>query len=109
MERKYKVEKQPYNNTVKALVHAVKKSDLGKFHALLQEIPDINIFCKKRISDRKFSVLEDVSRRLCDTDESKYCEFVQLLLEHGATWNMATVDSIILVSMFFVLTGNVVK
>ena len=44
----------------------------------------LTYFAKKGNFHREFSVLEDVSRRLCGTDESKYCEFIRLLLEHGA-------------------------
>ena len=89
MEKNHRVEKQPYNKAVKALVHAAETNNLGKFRVLLQEIPDINIFCNKE-HYIKFSVLGDVARSLCGADESNYCEFIQLLLEHGATVNEPT-------------------
>ena len=76
-----KYRKQPYNKAVKALVHAAEINNLDKFRALLQEIPDINIFCKKVCNTEDYielSVLVDVARRLCGADESNYCEFIWL-------------------------------
>ena len=69
---------------------AAEINNLDKFRALLQEIHDINMFCKKVCNTEDYieiSVLVDVARRLCGDDESNYCEFVRLLLEHGATVN----------------------